>query len=114
MNSGLWKPDGAKGECGKEVDVNDLIRIERVPSLKTRSTVENVPIEIAFVIGGRESPIGEFPDAFLRFPWMTLLGYNPPQISGNEIYYVCGGSVINKHYVLTAAHCIDTENGFPV
>ena len=21
MNSGLWKPDGTKGECGKKVDV---------------------------------------------------------------------------------------------
>ena len=81
-NSGLWKPDSAKGECGK------------------RNTVSNI-------VGGKIAKIGEY-------PWMALLGYNPPNIPGNDLYYVCGGSLINKKYVLTAGHCIDTENGRPV
>jgi len=79
-NSGCWKPDGAKGECGK------------------RNTLSNI-------VGGAKAKIGDY-------PWMALLGYLPPGF--DDIFYVCGGSLINKKYVLTAGHCIDTGNGRPV
>ena len=62
---------------------------------------------VSNIVGGRKAKIGEY-------PWMALLGYNPASIAGNEIFYVCGGSLINKKYVLTAGHCIDTGNGRPV
>ena len=81
-DSGLWKPEGDKDECGKSISGT-------------------------LIVGGREAKIGQF-------PWMALLGYDPSAVSGSEIFYLCGGSVINKHYVLTAAHCINTENGFPM
>ena len=43
------------------------------------------------IVGGKVTKVGDF-------PYMALLGYNG--------VYGCGGSVINKWYVLTAAHCM--------
>ncbi len=55
---------------------------------------------VGSLIGGERARLGEF-------PFMVLIGY---LIRGN-VYYTCGGSLINRHYVLTAAHCIDGPNG---
>ena len=55
------------------------------------------------IVGGKETKLGDY-------PYMALLGY---EFDG-RVVYGCGGSLINKWYVLTAAHCFDDEDYLPV
>jgi len=55
--------------------------------------------DAAFIRGGQDTKLGEF-------PWMALVG--SPNTSG--VRWKCGGVLINKWYVLSAAHCEPVAN----
>lgn len=50
------------------------------------------------IIGGEVAPIN-------AYPWKAVLGYK--EIGFDGVQFLCGGSVINDRYVMTAAHCVD-------
>ncbi|KAL3285559.1 hypothetical protein HHI36_000089 [Cryptolaemus montrouzieri] len=49
------------------------------------------------ITGGDVAELGQF-------PWMALLGFKQAAVPSTQ--YLCGGSLITKSHVLTAAHCI--------
>ncbi|XP_034236378.1 melanization protease 1-like isoform X3 [Thrips palmi] len=51
------------------------------------------------IMGGEEAKLGEH-------PWMAL--FNIYYYNANVTMFGCGGSLINKRYVLSAAHCAST------
>lgn len=50
---------------------------------------------ISRIIGGRSCEVGEFPH-------FAQLGY---RIEDRVVAFLCGGSLVSKRFVLTAAHC---------
>uniref|UniRef100_A0A8C5PZY4 Peptidase S1 domain-containing protein n=1 Tax=Leptobrachium leishanense TaxID=445787 RepID=A0A8C5PZY4_9ANUR len=51
-----------------------------------------VPVVSSRIVGGTDAVIGEW-------PWQVAVTYND--------YFICGGSLINTQWVLSAAHCFD-------
>ncbi|KAJ7990034.1 hypothetical protein DPEC_G00310670 [Dallia pectoralis] len=62
------------------------------------ATGSSVPQTRSSIVGGENASKGSW-------PWMAYL-----MISNSSITWLCGGSIINENWVLTAAHCVDPED----
>ncbi|XP_071748988.1 uncharacterized protein [Lepeophtheirus salmonis] len=72
-----------------------------LPSPKNLECSRDISFQTGFIVGGKQTRIGEFPHT-------VLLGYFIEAY--NATYYLCGGTLINRKYVLTAAHCHNPLN----
>ncbi|XP_066157604.1 phenoloxidase-activating factor 3-like isoform X1 [Euwallacea fornicatus] len=71
------------------------------PDVSSHRNLNLLPKNCGFLNTNNRIINGE--DAFLNeFPWMVLLQYS----IGNSLRFLCGGTIINKNYILTAGHCI--------
>ena len=53
----------------------------------------------SFVVGGEDTKP-------LEFPWQISL---QRKRTDNSWYHTCGASLLNEQWVLTAAHCVDSD-----
>lgn len=69
--------------------------VTRHPNLRLLDHDLCGPISQQKIFGGNKTGVFDF-------PWMALIAYQ----TKNGPDFRCGGSLINKRYVLTAAHCV--------
>ncbi|XP_060521818.1 phenoloxidase-activating factor 3-like [Cylas formicarius] len=92
--------DGVKVCCPSgPINIGD--NLQEPPDVSNHRNINLLPSDCGYLDTTDKIINGE--DALLNeFPWMALLSYQ----TRTGPTFRCGGSIINKNYILTAAHCI--------
>lgn len=76
--------------------VTDPPDVSNHPNLRLLNHDKCGPLTQGRIIGGNKTGVFDF-------PWMALIAYDT---GAQNPEFRCGGSLINKRYILTAAHCV--------
>ena len=97
----LQTRQGASGQAVDDEDIEQAEEKDKEPSLDLQCGFQtSTKIFGGFVASDHE------------FPWAVAIAYiNPEQ--GTRLY-LCGGTLIDRRHVLTAAHCINTKSGHSI
>ena len=67
----------------------------------SKNNIPGIPANVLDILEGQEAKLGEV-------PWQVYL-----QVTDGRYIYMCGGSIIDKNNVVTAAHCVQNDKGKP-
>ncbi|KAL1115929.1 hypothetical protein AAG570_005424, partial [Ranatra chinensis] len=88
-------PGEGNALANKEGDRKDLYPNLLSPGQCGRSA----PVDHTRIVGGQPAELG-------AWPWICALGYKPKKKAG-PVEWMCGGTLVNDRYIVTAAHCTE-------
>nr|ALX00077.1 serine protease snake [Melanoplus sanguinipes] len=88
-------------EYAKAVYVESMAPVLLPRAMPTTENVCGI-VEVPLIVGGIKTGPREFPH-------MAVIGYGEE----NAIEWMCGGSLISETYILTAAHCLNSNEKGP-